>query len=100
MWEQVRSSRFEGSVFEGLGTNDTRVVLTGSREEDEVTVPFSLWSSDLDTYLRGRFPRPDERAGARANSAAFSADGTFAVAVGVREDGRPAVWYSELETGS
>jgi hypothetical protein len=98
-WEQVSSGRFEGSVFKGLGTSDSMIVLTGSREEDGVTVPFSLWSSDLDTYLRGRFPRPNEATGATVNSAAFSADGSFAVAVGVLEDDRPAAWYSELGAG-
>jgi hypothetical protein len=99
-WQEVTSSRFEGSSFEGLGTSAGMVVLVGSRQEDGVTVPFTLWSSDLDSFLRGRFPNAHEEDGARVNDAAFSADGTLAVAVGALDDGRPAVWFSELEADS
>ena len=52
------------------------VILAGTRQEKGVAVPYSLWSSDLDVFLRGRFPRPNENDGARVTSAAFSADGT------------------------
>ena len=85
-WEVVTSGRFRGAYFDAIGATDGMVILAGSRREDGVTVPFSLWSPDLDTFLRGRFPRPNEEHGATVNSAAFSADGTTAVAVGVTDD--------------
>jgi hypothetical protein len=99
-WQQVTSGRFRGADFEAIGATEGLVVLAGSRREEGVTVPFSLWSSDLDRFLRGRFPRPNENDGARVSSAAFNGDGTIAVAVGVTEDDRPVAWFSRLEATS
>jgi hypothetical protein len=99
-WEVVRSARFQGASFESIGTGEGAVILVGSRREEGVTVPFSLWSSDLDTFLRGRFPRPNESDGATVNSAAFAADGATAVAVGVTADDRPVAWFSRPRASS
>jgi hypothetical protein len=99
-WESVTSGRFRGAYFEAIGVTDGMVILAGTRREEGVTAPFSLWSSDLETFLRGRFPRPNESDGARVNSAAFSADGTVAVAVGVTDDDRPVAWFSRLAAAS
>jgi hypothetical protein len=99
-WEVVTSGRFRGAYFEAIGVTDGMVILAGTRREEGVAAPFALWSSDLQTFLRGRFPRPNESDGARVNSAAFSADGTTAVAVGVTNDDRPVAWFSRLGADS
>jgi hypothetical protein len=99
-WEGVTSGRFKGADFETIGTTDDMVILAGTRLEKGVTVPYSLWSSDLEVFLRGRFPRPNENDGARVNSAAFSADGRIAVAVGATDDDRPVAWFSRPRSRS
>ena len=99
-WEPVTSARFKGADFEAIGATDDMVILAGTRQEKGVAVPYSLWSSDLEVFLRGRFPRPNENDGARVTSAAFSADGRTAVAVGATEDDRPVAWFSRPRSRS
>jgi hypothetical protein len=97
MWQSIGSPRFRDSGIAALAVSDGLVLLAGWRLEGDRTVPFSLWSADLEAFQRGRFPKPSEREGGRVNGAAFSPDGSLAVAVGTLESARPAIWFSEME---
>ncbi|MFV2064029.1 MAG: hypothetical protein ACC726_11030 [Chloroflexota bacterium] len=97
VWQTISSPRFRDSWFSALAVSDGLVLLTGWRRQGERTVPFSLWSADLEAFLRGRFPKPSEKEGGRVNAATFSADGSVAVAVGALESARPVIWFSEIE---
>lgn len=94
-WEPIERSRFRGLLGTAVARTDDLVFLFGSVFQDAGSIPTVLWSADIDTLRRARFPANATSDGTDIKGGAVTEDGTMAIAVGERGY-RPAIWVSAI----
>ena len=94
-FEVVRSDRFRKGFFIDVASHGDIVLLSGIYGAKRVTMPWSVWTSDMTTFKRVRFPKADEQRYGEAMAVALSRNGVRAV-VGGRSGDKGAMWFSRV----
>jgi hypothetical protein len=99
-WQSVGHRSFRAADIAAIAGGESGVLLLGSRSQRVDgrlrSRPLALWSADLTRFRVTPFPAQSLRAGGEVSAAAYSADGSFVVAVGGTARPVPTVWINRL----
>jgi hypothetical protein len=92
-FDEIESPAFGGGLFLGVAVSGDRVLLGGSHRYRGIRIPSTLWTDDLQTFTRIRFPKASRSDFGHVTAVGVSRDGTRLVAGGrAGDDG--AMWFT------
>jgi hypothetical protein len=94
--EPVETRVFDLGRFGDIAVHKDLVLLGGSHEGRRPLMPYSVWTTDLTTFKRVRFPKASERLGGIVYAVAISRNGARAVAGGDDANSRAVMWFSRV----
>jgi hypothetical protein len=94
--EPVETRVFDLGHFGDIAVHKDLVLLGGSHEGRRPLMPYSVWTTDLTTFKRVRFPKASERLGGIVYAVAISRNGARAVAGGDDANSRAVMWFSRV----